>query len=183
MLEKILAKRYAQALFGAAEAEAQVEVTEQNLSAFWELYESNPALAQILSHPLIPSGQKQEFLNKLTSNFTTPLVGQFIQLLTRKNRIKYLSEVVAAYHTRADIWRGIVRVSIRSFYPLSPDQLNTLEHKLRTRGHETGQIIFQTTVDHSLLGGLVMQIGDAIIDGSAAGQLNRLQQRLLYSTE
>lgn len=182
MFEKVLAKRYAQALLSLAEKENQVDQIEKQLSDFLKLYRETPDLAKILNHPLVSRKKKQALLNKAIGKMVTPIMLRFIEVLIRKGRISFLLDIVTAYHKLADAWRGVVRVNVKSFYPLSPKQLNSLEQKLHARLVDTKKIIFETVVEHSLLGGLIIQIGDEVIDGSVAGQLNKLQQELLYRT-
>lgn len=182
MLEKVLAKRYAGALLNLAEKENQVDQIEKELSDFLKLYQETPDLAKILNHPLVSRGKKNGLLNKAIGRLVAPLLLRFIEVLIRKGRTSYLPEIVIAYHTLADAWRGVVRINVKSYYPLSTSQLKILEKKLQSRFTTAKRIVFDTVVDRSLLGGLVIQTGDEVIDGSVTGQLNRLQQELLYRT-
>ena len=176
MLEKVLAKRYAGALLGLAKKEDLVDRIEKELTGFLTLYRQLPDLARILNHPLVGQAKKKALLNKAISDQANPIIMRFVELLIRKGRISYLPEIATAYHKLADEWRGVVRVTVRSFSSLSTEQLNTLEQKLHNRLIGAKKIIFEPIIDQSLLGGLTVQVGDEVIDGSVAGHLNRLQQ-------
>jgi F-type H+-transporting ATPase subunit delta len=88
----------------------------------------------------------------------------------------HLPELVASYHALVDEQLGRVRAEVRTAVALSADEKRELAARL---GRALGkQVIVEETVDTSLLGGFVAQVGSLILDGSLDGQLARMRERL-----
>lgn len=180
MFEEGLAKRYAQVLLSLAEQEKpeQIGIVEQELFDVTRLYETSANMKKILEHPLISPDKKNTLIHKLFDNRVTPIILKFIQLLINKNRISYLPQIAEAYHSLADQVRGIMRIKAKSYLPLPKDQLRILEQKM-TELTAASKVIIESEIDPSLLGGIMVQFGDSVIDGSVTHQLKNMQQQLL----
>jgi F-type H+-transporting ATPase subunit delta len=76
-----------------------------------------------------------------------------------------------------DSHRGIVSVQVRSAVPLTEEEKERLSEVLARSLRK--QVRLETSVDSSLIGGVVLRIGDRLLDGSVKGQLNLLRQRLI----
>lgn len=180
MIEKTLAKRYASALLTQTERTGGVEETEALLLALKKAYESDPSLRAALDHPKIPRARKAELLRKLFEGTAVPALQEFLSLLVRKNRTNLIPDVAEMFDRLADRSRGVVRVEVRSFLPLSPQQRSALESRLTAR-LAGRKIDLRAVEDRALLGGLSVRIGDTVIDGSVAARLKELREQLLES--
>lgn len=181
MSELIPAKRYAHALLQLAASEGIVPQVEEQLRAFADLYEQDESLRTLLEHPRIPLDRKRVVLGELVSEkFVRPLVETFYFIL-EKGRIRLLPALAQVFRELADRAGRILRVEVSSFLPLDESQQRALEEKLvrLTEGH---RIELSVTEDRSLLGGLVVRIGNTVIDGSLAGRWKLLREELLEST-
>lgn len=180
MFEEGLAKRYAKALLNLAEKEdpAKIGEVEQELFNITRLYNSLEGMRRVLIHPLISPDKKNAIINKVLGTRVSPIILRFLKLLINKNRVMYLTQIADAYHFLSDQARGIARVKVKSYLPMPTDQLKVLEQKMLTLT-SSQQVILEPEVDPSLLGGITVQVGDSIIDGSVTGRLRELREQLI----
>jgi len=97
--------------------------------------------------------------------------------LIDKRRYDILPEVPECYKELVDSHRGIVSVQVRSAVPLTEEEKERLSEVLARSLRK--QVRLETNVDPSLIGGVMLRIGDRLLDGSVKGQLNLLRQRLI----
>jgi F-type H+-transporting ATPase subunit delta len=104
-------------------------------------------------------------------------VENLVQLLLRRGRIEELPRVAAQFRRLDEARQGITHATATSAAALSPDEIRALTERLEsTTG---GRIVLDVQVDPSLLGGLVVRVGDRLIDGSVRGRLERLRNQLI----
>lgn len=177
MIEKTIAKRYADALLGRCEADHVVEPVEVQILEAADLWRKSRDLRQALTHPSIPTAKKCAMVRTVFASWANPLLVQFIELLVRRRRIDILPDAAEAFDRLADRSRGVVKVHVRSFRPLSDAHRAGLEAKLASKLQR--KIHMTQEVDAALLGGLTVRIGDTVVDGSVSGRLRRLRETLL----
>jgi F-type H+-transporting ATPase subunit delta len=93
-----------------------------------------------------------------------------------KNRVAFLDQIVHTYETLADEHSGIIRPVIRTAFELDAAQVASIQGALEKKSGK--KVIAQVTVDKSLMGGVVTQIGDTAFDSSVKTQLKRIQDIL-----
>jgi F-type H+-transporting ATPase subunit delta len=175
MIEKTLAKRYATALLAATNKEGAVEDTEANLLALGEAYRGNARFRAALSSPKVGRPEKKSLLRKVFANGTRSL-HEFFDLLVDKRRTNLLPDIAEMYDRLADEFKGLVRVRVRSAWPLPEPQKARLKSDLdRILGKSC---TVEAQVDRSLKGGLQIRIGDSVIDGTVANRLKTLREKL-----
>ncbi len=177
MREERVARRYARALFQAA---VQQQAVEEVGNAFQELLrtlEEQPALQQLLRNPLMARERKQQLVQQALGAQTHPLLASLLNLSVRKRRESLLEEVYREYSNLYDEHLGILRVQATTARPLDEMQERALIRSLEQRTGKT--VVLDKRVDPSLIGGIVVRIGDTVIDGSLRGQLQRLRHYLL----
>lgn len=176
MIERTLAKRYAAALLRVTDAEGSTEEAEANLLALKAAYEKDKAFRAVLSQPRIPRVKKKLFLRKPFEGRAKKSFLDFLELLVDKNRTDILPEVAEMFDRLADVSKGIVRVQVRSWRPLSDAHRTGLRGRLERL---TGKKIeIEAQADPALKGGMLVRIGDTVIDGSVAHRLKQLGERL-----
>jgi F-type H+-transporting ATPase subunit delta len=102
---------------------------------------------------------------------------RFALLLLDRGRIALLASLARAYRELADAHAGRVRAVVTSAAPLSPADLERVRRSLERRTKKT--VMLEAQVDPSLIGGLVAQVGDLVLDGSVRTQLSTLRDKLL----
>ncbi len=171
-----IARRYAQALAEVAEQRGVLERVEEEFRQLVTLMEENVQWRQILTRPHLAAETKMAVLGELLDGRLSPVMANFLRLVVRKRREAYLPAMFAAFSELVDERRGILRVSVRSAAALTAAEVERLRSQL---SQATGRQVEMTVeVDPSLLAGVVVRMGDRIIDGSVASRLKRLGEHL-----
>jgi len=177
MKQKVVAERYAEALFDLAREQRQEGKFEGILKDIVELSNSHPEFKQILQHPVIRKEDKKQMLTALFQSSVPKELFSFLCLLVDKNRENYLAEIGLEYKRLLDVHNQVVLTEVTTAVPLDKDNQNLLKTKLESYLGQKVEMSCQT--DSSLLGGVNVKIGDRLIDGSVRTQLNRLTQTLV----
>ena len=99
-----------------------------------------------------------------------------MRILLQHNRIRYFQQIVDGYLKSVNERKGIVSARVTAAAPLSPENLKSLEAKLA--GITGKRVNMESQTDANLLGGIVVQIGSTIFDGSIRTQLSEMKRRL-----
>jgi F-type H+-transporting ATPase subunit delta len=169
-------RRYAEAAFEIAQRDGTVERWRSELEAASAIVGDERAL-RALANPSVPIDQRSVAVAALLQGIASDPVQNLIQLLLRRGRIEGLPRVAAEFRRLDDRRQGITHATATSAAPLTPDEVQALTERLeRSTG---GRIALDVQVDPSLLGGLVVRVGDRMIDGSVRGRLERLRNQLI----
>lgn len=170
-----LARPYAVAAFERAKQTGSVE-RWQNTLEFLRVLLADSSMKQAASNP---KADKQSFLEALLDVCGEHVDGEganFIRLLVQNHRLELIPDICALFsHYRAED-EGSIDVAVATAYPLGDeerDRIADLIEKLLKR-----QARLMVKQDESLIGGVIIQAGDRVIDGSIRGQLQRLQKSL-----
>jgi F-type H+-transporting ATPase subunit delta len=179
MRNHAVARRYARALFDLAQEKGILEQVDREFEMVVGLIEANPQLRKIMDDVLITAEVKRVLVAKLFLGKVSELVLNFLNLVVRKRREAYFAEMYRAFLDLANEARGIVEVEVRSAVALPDEIIKTLEGKLVARLGK--RVKFQTQVVPELIGGLVVRVGDELMDGSVKTRLQRMRSRLIRS--
>jgi F-type H+-transporting ATPase subunit delta len=167
-------RRYADAAFEIATRDGTLETWRRDLdSAAGELGSSD--LLAILANPALPLEQRTNVARQVFEGLSAP-ARNLVLLLVRRGRIEQLPRVTAEFRRLDDRRQGITNAIATSAAPLSDTEVRALTARLEQM--TGGRIALQTDVDESLIGGLVVRVGDRLIDGSVRGRLERLRNQL-----
>ena len=169
--------RYARALADVA-GEAQLEQqVQEELSAFSKLLDSHKELSDTFSHPAIPFAAKRNIVQEIGRRIpVAQIVVNFILILLEQRRIHQLQEVVEAYGDVLDEMHGILRGHVFSSEKLEKGVRQRLQ---KVASGVTGkEVKINFHVDELLIGGLKLQIGSTIYDGSLQNQLEEMRRRI-----
>ena len=169
-----IARRYAHAYFDLAQEAGALDAWGQELSRVADAL-SDPEVALALANPRLRGPQRVLLANALLEG-TTPQAGNLVRLLLERGRIAALPEVVAEYRRLADRASGVVRAEVTAAVPVSDAEAASVR---RTLAEKLGGDV-ETTLrqDPAILGGLVIRIGDRVIDGSVRTRLEQLRAAL-----
>lgn len=171
-----VARRYARALFEEARARGQAERIDADVAVLHEAFTASRELARVFESPVIPREKKKKIIETLFAGRLQPLTIRFLELLIEKERENLLPAIVAAYRALQDEAQGIVEAHVRTAFPLDEAGARPLVEKLERL---TGKKIrLQLQQDPSLIGGVVVRVGDTVYDGSVRQQLTALRERL-----
>ena len=177
MINNTLARRYAKALVQIGTEGGLIDRFRDELTAIGRVFSANADLKAVFSNPAFTAEQKKEIMKDIIAKVQcSELVGNFLLLLVDKNRVAFLDQIVHTYETLADEQSGIIRPVIRTAFALDAGQVASIQSALEKKSGK--KVIPQVTVDQSLLGGVVTQIGDTAFDSSVKTQLKRIQDIL-----
>jgi F-type H+-transporting ATPase subunit delta len=177
VINNTLARRYAKALVQIGSEDGLIDRFREELAAIERIFSANTDLKAVFANPAFTAEQKKEIMKELIAKVKcSELVGNFLLLLVDKNRVAFLDQIVHTYETLADDQSGIIRPVIRSAFELDAAQVASIQGALEKKSGK--KVIPQVSVDKSLLGGVVTQIGDTAFDSSVKTQLKRIQDIL-----
>jgi F-type H+-transporting ATPase subunit delta len=139
---------------------------------------ADPALAAVVLNPGIAATARRGIVGRVVDQLgLSAMVGNLVRLLADRDRLSLLPDVARAYETLVDREIGRARVSIRSATELNDAERAQLEALARCL---TGsqQVVASLTVDPGLIGGVVLDAGGTVYDGSVQTQLARLADRM-----
>ena len=172
------AKRYAKALFLVARDSGQVEAVGRELAAFLDVIASERRLEEVLLRPWIKSSARRSLVGAVADGLRcSTLAKDFLGLLAAAGRVDHLTEILEAYRNLQDSAKGRVRAQIRSVVALSESERGQLAARLKQIAGK--EVVLEETVDSTLLGGFVAQMGSLVLDGSLDGQLVRMRECLV----
>lgn len=171
------AKRYATALFEAAQKIGALDAVEKDLSSVIELMGHTPALRGMWESPLVPAGRKRDIIGKVLGKSLHPLTLAFLRLLVDKRREEVLDPVQFELRLLSDRANHLLRADAVFAVTPSSEERAALQHSLQERTGEQVQLTVE--VDPDILGGVIVRMQDTIIDGSVRGALERLREQLL----
>lgn len=168
-------KRYAGALFALALQHDNLDAVESGLHAVKKAFKANPQLMIVLLHPRIAQAKKEEILQRIFGDEVKVDVLHLLLLMAQKDRTSQIPFIAAEFDRLLQLHRKEAVGEVVSAVPLSETQNAQLtEQLLRVTGFK---VRLQHKVDPSLLGGLVVRVGDHLIDSSVATQLNLLKDQ------
>jgi len=173
-----LAKVYAEALLAAAQRQNAVDATGEELSHFVsDVLDAAPEIESFLASPVIGKKAKSTTLDNALPGRVSDILRGLFTVLTRNGRLNLLRGIAAVYRQLLDARAGRVPVKITSAVELSDSQRSALASTLSEILKQ--QPVLKVKVDPDLLGGLVVQVGDRVIDTSIRTRLLTLRTRLL----
>ena len=180
MKDPIVARRYAAALFEVARRDDAIDVVWADLTAIERELQSSSSLRDVLLHPLATQERKIYFADKAFGDRVSAATLSFLKLLVRKNREALIDLCIAEYRELVEALHNQVDAEASSAIPLTESQSSSLVSSLQVM---TGKSVnLSQKIDPSVIGGVVVRIGDTIIDGSLRGRLRRLEEQLLGAT-
>jgi F-type H+-transporting ATPase subunit delta len=167
------AKRYAQAAFGIASDAGAIPQWRSELNDIATVL-SESAIAPILADPKVPLERRLALVDRALD--VSPLAKNFARLLVSKGRSGDARGAAEAFERMADEHDGIAHATVTTAVELSPDQLGAISSRLsRSLGRD---VRARSVVDPSILGGVVVRVGDKLVDGSIRTRLKRLRKEL-----
>lgn len=166
---------YARALFEAARDAGRLEAVAEDLAALAALLEEVPELQSFLRNPQIEPAGKAEVLEQISTG-GDELVRNFLRLAAEKGRGGELAEMSAEFEALVARAQNRLAVELTTSYELSEKEAESIVAAIEKA---SGRKVEATrSVDPSLIGGIVLEIGSHRADGSVRGRLERLRQEL-----
>ncbi|MGD9721740.1 MAG: ATP synthase F1 subunit delta [Pirellulales bacterium] len=168
---------YAKAFVGAAQTEGQVDAAVEELRAVAAALDEFPQLDNILGSALVEHEEKCQILERVFAPKVSPLTLNFLKVLSRHGRLNIVRATAQQVDHLYDVLRGRVRVAMHTATPVADGLSRRLEDALRKL--LGGEPKVDPTVDPSLIGGVVLRVGDTVYDGSVARQLRQVREQMI----
>jgi F-type H+-transporting ATPase subunit delta len=164
-------------LFDLARDQKQIESVGKSLDALGQALLDSREFAELVTSPLVSRDEAGKAFAALAPQLNLdPITSNFVGVLARNGRKNQLRAVIRAYRRLAAEYRGETTAEVVTARPLGDDQIAALKAQLRSRAGRDVNI--DATVDHEILGGIVIKLGSQQIDASIRTKLNRLAQAM-----
>ena len=168
---------YAEALFEAAREREELEGTLEDLEDFVGSLEENEELRLFFYGGQIPEREKRRAIDALTEGMQLS-TRNFLKVLSDNGREEILEEVLVRYEELVKEHLGRVEVEVTTAVELTDEELDRIRERLGEM-LEGREVILQTSVAPSILGGAVFRFGGRMVDSSVRGQLVSLREEML----
>jgi F-type H+-transporting ATPase subunit delta len=176
----IVSRNYAETLMALAERHGGIATAEQYLAALDEvalLLEREPRIRAFIATPRVDAEAKKQALRSALAGRVPELFLRFLMVVVDKRRHTLIREIAVAFHEMVDRRLGRVRVDVAVAHEpddATRDQIRlSLERKLGTA------VLPRFTVDPSIIGGVVVRVGDQVMDGSIRRRVQELRRRMI----
>lgn len=175
-MSQTIARRYARALYETALQQQNVEQVDSDVALILESLKGSPELGRFLADPILNTAQKTGVMEKLFSTRVSPVTLKFLHLLVEKRREALFPDVASSYQALRDSQLNIVRAEARVALALEPKEEQDLTRAIERL---TGRSVkLETRLDPSIIGGVIIRVGDTVYDRSVRNQLTRLRDQL-----
>ncbi len=172
-----ISKRYARAFFEIAKEEKQIELYYNELDQFASVISQNKSLKDFLANPVFEQAAKKGVVEGVIAKLKlSGMTVSFLRLLVDKKRIDILEDIVVCYCQLMDEALKKVRVNVKTAFALSDELRSLISANLEKALGKTVDMTVEQ--DPTLLGGVVIGVGDTLYDGSIKNQLNNMRNLL-----
>lgn len=176
-MAKLVSKTYGDALFELALEEDKLDLLFEEADLIKEVFLMNSELIKLLNHPKIDKEEKISVLeNVFTGRVSEDMVG-FLVLAIKKERQNDILDILEYFIAMVKEYKKIGVAYITTATPMTEDQKKKVENKLlSTTKYESFEMNY--TVDKDIIGGIIIRIGDRVVDNSIRLKLNELSKDL-----
>ncbi len=177
-MAKLISKTYGDALFDLAVETGKVDVLLEEIEQLQIVLAQNADFSSLMNHPKILKEEKVEVAkNVFAGRISEELLG-FLTIIITKDRYREIDGILNYFVAKVKEYKGIGIATVTTAVPLKSDQHKAIEKKLLdTTKYRSMEIHYN--VDASLIGGMVIRIGDRVVDSSISTKLSELQKDLL----
>lgn len=177
-MAKLVSKTYGEALFELAAEEHTLDSLREEIEALKIILQENPDFDRLMKHPGIPKQDKLQVLeNVLKGRISQELLG-FLELIITKERYKQLPDIFQYFIDKVKEYQGIGVAYVTTAVALGKAQEKAVEERL-LQITSCRRMEMHYMEDASLIGGMVIRIGDRVVDSSIRTSLERLTKQLL----
>ncbi len=176
-MAKLVSKTYGDALFELALESGQTDDLFEEAKKMLEIIQTNEDLEKMMNHPKIVIEEKQKIIEKIFQGRASREMTGLLTMIISKGHYNEFDSVLEYFITQVKEYKKIGTAYIISAMELSLMQKDAIRRKLLdTTNYVQFELIYET--DPSLIGGIVIRIGDRVVDGSVKSRLERLTSEL-----
>lgn len=171
--------RYAYAMYELAKEQNVLQETADELLAVSAAFDQANLVETVFSHPDLSDAEKKDVLKNAFTGKVSDHVLHLLYLLVDNGREAILSHVAENYRDLANEEQGIASAVVHSAKPLTDAEQEAVAETFAKRAGKA-RLMITNVVDEHLIGGLRVQIGDTVYDGTVANQLARIEKRMIH---
>ncbi|MBD5500498.1 MAG: F0F1 ATP synthase subunit delta [Lachnospiraceae bacterium] len=177
-MAKLVSKTYGEALFELAAEEGREEAFLEEVMTLKEILKENPDFSKLMNHPKILKEEKLAVLDEVFKGRVSDELAGFLQVIINKDRYGDINEILDYFIDEVKKLKGIGIAYVVTAVPLSAAKQKEVEERLlSTTSYQKMEMHF--LVDEELIGGMVIRIGDRVVDSSIKTKLFEMQRQLL----
>lgn len=177
-MAKLVSKTYGEALFELAVEEGKEEELLLEIMALKEILSENPDFGRLMNHPKVLKEEKLKVLNEVFKGRVSDELTGFLQLVVTKDRYGELDSILDYFVDEVKKLKGVGVAYVTTAVKLTDSKKKEVEAKLlATTRFKKMEMHF--TVDEDLIGGMVIRIGDRVVDSSIKNKLFEMKRQLL----
>lgn len=170
-----IAQVYARALFEVAREHGKLDVVREQLDQFAQALNDNRDLAVFFFSPYFSTEEKKDGLHKSVES-ADPAIVNFLETLLERHRMPVVFRIRDEYERLWDAENRLLPVEVTSAVDLDEATVKSIGERI---GEQTGQRVELTSrVDPSILGGIVLRVGNSILDASIKHRLDQLRKHV-----
>ena len=174
---EIVADKYSSAMFELAQEQNKLDLMEEQLGYVAFVMDEQPELSSFLENPTVTEDAKIKLIGKIFESSLDKVALHFIYVMIKRGRDRYIKQTIAAFIKKSREARGILEATVTVAEPITADIEASVQAKLR---EVTGKdVILSVRQDPSIMGGIIIQVGDKRIDSSVSRRLQELEKSLL----
>ena len=176
-MAKLVSATYGDALFELAVQESKVDSLYAEATDCLKVFEENSELGRLLNHPKIDKSEKEKVIENAFGQFVSKDITGLLVLMVSKDRQKQIMETLRYFIGKIKEYKKIGSAVVSTAKPLTAAQKEkVLSRLLATTGYVDFEIDY--IVDESLIGGMVIRIGDRVVDSSIKTKLDEFAKDL-----
>ncbi|AFZ36737.1 ATP synthase subunit delta [Stanieria cyanosphaera PCC 7437] len=177
LISSEIAEPYAQALMSVAQQHNLTEEFGESFRQLLSLMEESDEFSAFVANPIIKAEDKKNVLRRVLGDSANPYLINFLMLLIDKRRIIFLKQVAEQYLNLLRKLNQTVLAEVIAAKELTDSQQQAVIDRVKAIS-QAQNVELKTSVDPSLIGGVVIKIGSQVIDASLRGQLRRISMSL-----
>lgn len=176
-MAKLVSKVYGDALFSLATEEDKLDVIWDEVKAIRDIIRENPDFVSVLCHPEMTQEKRRSVLEQIFKQKVSEDMMGFLYVLVDKGRMGEILSILDYFDKQAKEYKKIGVVNVSTPMPLSDAQKEQIERKLlEVSDYESLEMHYE--LEEGLLGGIVIRIGDRVLDNSIRTKMERLSRQL-----
>lgn len=177
-MAKLVDKTYGQALFELGLEENKIETYAQQIADIRSLFEENPDLMKLLTHPQISGEDKLKVVEQCFNGKADNDITQFLKIVVKAGRQSELIHIFNYFLESVKVYKHIGTAYVTSAVSLTQEQKEAVEKRLlELTDFVSYDMIYE--IDPSIIGGLIIRIGDKVVDSSIKTKLETISKELL----
>lgn len=173
-----IASRYAKSLMDLATSGGKLEKVKEDMNLFSSVLDNRDFLLMIRSR-IIKADKKSNVFSSIFNGKVDELTTSFLDVVLKKGREEYLPEIVQSFKDQYNVMHNITTAHVTTAQTLSDELLSSIKTNLPAMGVEGATVNWVKTVDPSLLGGFILQVGDKLIDASVKTKLANIKKQIV----